>query len=188
MKSGSNNVSYMPDEATLPEMISKFKTEIHLLGGNFSQCKVDELPAKVADVLREYGVSFVYAWSQEFLPPGLINYLQNSGVRFTHHPDPEAEAGLTGAIAAIAKSGTLVLCEQIKQPLAASLLPPIHIAILHEDKLLNSLEDAFKLPIIRQAPVTVLVSGPSRTADIEMSLTIGVHGPGKLHVFCLQGS
>ena len=172
----------------LPTKIEQFETEIRLLGGSFTRCKTNNLTASVLTLLREYEVTLVYAWSQEFLPPGLIESLRNAGLRITNSLDPDAGAGLTGAIAAVSATGTLVLCEHPGQPLAASLLPPIHVAIFHEDILLRSLEDAFQMPTVRQAPATVLISGPSRTADIEMSLTIGVHGPGKMHVFCLQDS
>jgi L-lactate dehydrogenase complex protein LldG len=87
-------------------------------------------------------------------------------------------------MAAIADTGTLLLAEGRGTPLEASLLPETHIVLLDSNMIYNSLEQVLTLPQARQAPSAVLISGPSRTADIEMSLTIGVHGPGKLQVFC----
>ena len=55
-------------------------------------------------------------------------------------------------------------------------------------KILTSFEEFLRLPEMAAAPAPVLVSGPSRTADIEMTLTIGVHGPAELHVFVVDGN
>jgi L-lactate dehydrogenase complex protein LldG len=64
------------------------------------------------------------------------------------------------------------------------LLPETHIALLDSQVIYDSLEQVLSLPEALDAPAVVLISGPSRNADIEMSLTIGVHGPGRLQVFC----
>ena len=69
-------------------------------------------------------------------------------------------------------------------PLEASLLPEIHLVVLHESDILPSLEDAIHL--IRSSRSAVVITGPSRTGDIEMTLTIGVHGPGEVHVFLID--
>jgi L-lactate dehydrogenase complex protein LldG len=70
--------------------------------------------------------------------------------------------------------------------LTASLLPEIHIVILWEKDIFENLNQALQQVDIKQAPAAILVTGPSRTADIEMTLTIGVHGPGELHVLCIK--
>jgi L-lactate utilization protein LutC len=57
-----------------------------------------------------------------------------------------------------------------------------------EKDIFNQLSQVLKLDGIEQASAGVLVSGPSRTADIEMTLTIGVHGPGELHVICIKSN
>lgn len=72
--------------------------------------------------------------------------------------------------------------------MAPSLLPEVHIAVLNASDICARLPEILKNPKIAEAQSAVLVSGPSRTADIEMTLTIGVHGPGQLHVFCLVES
>ena len=66
-------------------------------------------------------------------------------------------------------------------PFNASLLPEIHIAILKSSDILPSLPDAMHL--VKNTSAAVFITGPSRTADIEMTLTIGVHGPKEIHVF-----
>jgi L-lactate dehydrogenase complex protein LldG len=100
-------------------------------------------------------------------------------------PDPTIQVGITGALAGIAESGSLVLVSGEGRPLTASLLPDIHIAILRASCLVPTLPDALRLPEILTASAAVIITGPSRTADIEMTLTIGVHGPKELHIFLI---
>jgi L-lactate dehydrogenase complex protein LldG len=116
----------------------------------------------------------------------LLNQLQDSGIEVIYGPDPDVQAGLTGALAGIAETGTLVLTSGPGRPLTASLLAPLHIAILRIGDIYADLPRAINLPEVQQSPASILISGPSRTADIEMTLTIGVHGPGELHVICLE--
>ncbi|MDH5508533.1 MAG: LUD domain-containing protein, partial [Anaerolineae bacterium] len=98
-------------------------------------------------------------------------------------------AGLTLAAAGLADSGTLVQPGGKGLSRLASLLPAIHFAVLPASTLYTNLAawlSAGGAQLAAQAPGLVLISGPSRTADIEMSLTIGVHGPRQVVVFCLQ--
>ena len=88
--------------------------------------------------------------------------------------------------AAIAETGSILVTSGAGQPLTASLLPEIHIALLREKDVFSRLDQALQMSDVKQASAAVFISGPSRTADIEMTLTIGVHGPGELHVICLK--
>jgi L-lactate dehydrogenase complex protein LldG len=93
-----------------------------------------------------------------------------------------AGAGLTGADAALAETGTLVLTSGPDRARITSLLPPLHIVFLHRSKLVS---DLFAWQQQRPAnfPANlVFVSGPSKTADIEQALVVGVHGPRRLAV------
>ena len=88
-----------------------------------------------------------------------------------------ADVGLSGAVAALAETGTLVVQSGPGQSRLATLLPPVHIALLPTDRLLP---DLFAWTQARQPTPpanTTLISGPSKTADIEQTLSIGVHGP-----------
>lgn len=101
-----------------------------------------------------------------------------------------ADAGLTAAQWGIAETGTLVLTSAHEQNRLASLLPPLHIAVLPCSRLLDTLGDAFAaLHGPDGAPVSrtiTFVTGPSRTADIELTLVVGVHGPKTLHVLLVD--
>ena len=71
----------------------------------------------------------------------------------------------------------------VNQERVASLLPPVHVAVIQSDQIVPDLIDAFGLLADRQLPSNVtFITGPSKTGDIELQLTTGVHGPGQLHV------
>jgi L-lactate dehydrogenase complex protein LldF len=164
--------------------LQRFEAELTALGGSFTRCDLPDLPRLLLAFLKENNLNSILSWEADQLPAGVLEALKNAEVHVTHEIDPKASAGLTGALAAIAVSGSLALAESRGAPLAASLLPETHIALLDSKVIYDSLEQVLSLPEMQDAPAAVLISGPSRTADIEMSLTIGVHGPGRLHVFC----
>ena len=92
--------------------------------------------------------------------------------------------GVTGALAGLADTGSLVLVAAEGRSRMASLLPPVHIAVLARSRIYATLP-AFLAAHPGVADTTsnlVLVTGPSRTADIELTLTHGVHGPRDVHV------
>jgi L-lactate dehydrogenase complex protein LldG len=98
-----------------------------------------------------------------------------------------ADVGVTGAAYGLADTGSLVVLSSQEARLA-SLLPPVHIAILRSEVLLSSLDELLTiLPTPAEANASmVLITGPSRTADIEQILVRGVHGPGELHVVVFE--
>lgn len=93
--------------------------------------------------------------------------------------------GITGAFCAVADTGTLVLLSGPESPAATSLLPETHIAVLPLSRIVPFMEDAWTLLRAErgQPPRAVnFVSGPSRTADIEQTVTLGAHGPYRVHI------
>jgi L-lactate dehydrogenase complex protein LldG len=95
-----------------------------------------------------------------------------------------ADIGITGADYALADTGTLVILSSPEEARLISLLPPVHLAIVSQDKILTGLDELLTI-LPRPAEQTssmVLITGPSRTADIEQILVRGVHGPGEIHV------
>jgi L-lactate utilization protein LutC len=170
-------------ETSKVNLVGRFTEELLALNGHVVICKEADLPGKVTALLREKNVDRVQTWDQI---PGLDEAsITKAGISVQGEADESIKAGITGALAGIADTGTLVIQSGEGQPLTASLLPDIHIAVLRRSDLLPSLEEALRLPGVAGSPAAVLVSGPSRTADIEMTLTIGVHGPGELHVFLI---
>jgi len=94
------------------------------------------------------------------------------------------EVGVTSAQAGIAETGTLVLDSSVERNRLVSLVPPIHIAILDASRIYPTLADVLALLQSGDevSPVITFITGPSRTADIELTLAIGVHGPQELYV------
>lgn len=91
-----------------------------------------------------------------------------------------ADVGITGVDHVIAETGTLVMRTRPDQPRAASLLPPVHIAVAHKDQIVADLFDVFGK---EEMPACLtLITGPSKTGDIELKLVTGVHGPGEVHL------
>jgi L-lactate dehydrogenase complex protein LldG len=104
-----------------------------------------------------------------------------------------ADIGLSGADFAIAETGTLALSALPGQMRGVSLLPPVHVAVIRSTQIVASLADALALLQSqgeslqeRLTSCLSLITGPSRTADIELSLTVGVHGPVELHLVILD--
>jgi L-lactate dehydrogenase complex protein LldF len=174
-------------------LVERFAQELRDLGGGFERCEIGALTGQLLAFLKERQAETIQAWDAGQLPDGLLEALQQAGIRVCNEPDPEVRVGLTGAPAALADTGSLVLPAGSGRPLSTSLLPEVHIALLRPEAIYPSLAQSFDDPAfasLRQpgkASSVVLITGPSRTADIEMTLTIGVHGPGEVQVFCVDG-
>lgn len=193
-------------EKSQPEdVVDRFSRELEDIGGTIVRCEEGVAPDKVAAYLREFGITKLIAWGEQ--QPALnavIHHLRDKGFEILdpclpRGSGPErdrrmvdlgrAEAGLTGAIAGVAETGTLVVPAGRNQSQLASLLPPVHLVLLPASVIHQTMTDWLREggeEAIAGASSLNLISGPSRTADIEMTLTIGVHGPGQVIVFCLD--
>jgi L-lactate dehydrogenase complex protein LldF len=170
----------------------RFAAELTALGGIFIDCKPEQVAQEILQVLKSKGINQLLAWNEDYLPPGVLRGLIDAGVEVSYpeagtlEPNSLIRAGLTGASAGIAETGSIIITGSAGRPLSASLLPEVHIALLWEKDMVETLEQALHNEEIKQLPASVIISGPSRTADIEMTLTIGVHGPGELVVICIR--
>lgn len=108
--------------------------------------------------------------------------------QFSREACTTAEIGVTSADFGLADTGSLVFLSESHESRLISLLPPIHIAVISRAKILSGLDELFTIvpqPADRSSSM-VLITGPSRTADIEMRLVRGVHGPGEIHVIIVE--
>jgi len=106
-------------------------------------------------------------------------------------PIESDQVGVTVAFAAIAETGTLMLTSGAGSPITLNLLPDNHVVVLHRSQITGSLEDAWDA--LRASsddagmPRTAMfVSGPSSTADIELTMYLGAHGPRRLHIILVE--
>jgi L-lactate utilization protein LutC len=96
-----------------------------------------------------------------------------------------ADLGLSGVDYLIAETGSVILASRPAQPRSLSLLPPIHVAVAERRQVLPDLFDLFALlgKDADELPACLsIITGPSKTGDIELRLVTGVHGPGEIHV------
>jgi L-lactate dehydrogenase complex protein LldG len=102
--------------------------------------------------------------------------------------------GITGCFCALAETGTLVLVAGPDSPASTHLLPETHIALVPASRIVAGMEDAFALMRSERGGSAVMmpralnmVSGPSRTGDIEQTIVLGAHGPYRVHIIVLTG-
>lgn len=182
-KSEENDMAQLFDSETL---VQRFHSELIALDGIFTSCKSEDLSQLVFDTLKKLEISSILSWESKQIPNGLIKALLDRGITASEDFDPQVKVGISGALAAIAETGTLVLPSGVGRAQFVSLTPEIHLVVLKASVIYQNLTQILKLREVREASAIALISGPSRTADIEMTLTIGVHGPRQVHVFCLE--
>lgn len=131
------------------------------------------------------GRELAAAWDSD-LPP-LVSYTEN--VEQSKEQLFSIDASITATQGGLADVGALILWPNADEPRLMSLAPPLHIAVLDAAKIHDSLADAMARERWREQMPTnaLLISGPSKTADIELVLTFGVHGPKELVVLILDG-
>jgi L-lactate dehydrogenase complex protein LldF len=163
-------------------LVSQFTQELTKVSGNIVRTNSNELTNKVIDFLQAREINRIH------LEPNVLDEssLEKAGIAVSHAADAALRVGVTKAICGLADTGSVLIIDGEGNPLQGSLLPEIHIAVLGMSDILPSLADAITLPMLRQSKAAVVITGPSRTADIEMSLTIGMHGPGEVHVFLVD--
>lgn len=185
-----------------PDAIQRFCAELTTAGGRPHLAPDAETAWRVVyDVLRTHGVRKVALGRDRLLDRlDLARRLREAGVEvFAVDALPAtsardslfgADLGISGVHRLIAETGSLVMATRPHDPRSLSLLPPIHIALAEPTQLLPDLFDLFDLyaPAADLPPSCLtLITGPSKTGDIELKLVTGVHGPGELHVVLCTG-
>ena len=97
--------------------------------------------------------------------------------------------GVTGSYCAIAETGTLVFLSGAESPTATALLPDTHIAVVRAKRVVAGMEEAFALIRAENGKMPRamnMISGPSRTGDIEQTIVLGAHGPFRVHILLLE--
>ena len=195
--------SAAPPSAALSRR-ERFRAALEALAGTAHDARsVHDAADVIAGLASKHATATLLAWSDEAIGvPGLGDALKARGLTAVV-PDipqagPEREAklaelaalplGLTGADAGLAETGSVVLATGPGRPRMASLLVPVHVAVLRVDRLVDSISAllATRGDLVAAGSNLVAITGPSRTADIEHTLSRGVHGPGEVHVILLD--
>ncbi len=150
----------------------------------------DELRAVLRDLVQTARVKKATLWqTRELLDLGVAEMLAELSVEIVpldadKRALAECDLGITGADAALPETGTLVLRASAEHPQVVSLLPRVHLAIVQPSALRADLHQV--LDEVKGDRRVHFVTGPSRTADIEKTLAIGVHGPKALYVWVYE--
>ena len=190
-------------DAPVEKLIEDFRQELETLSGHvYTPKDRAEVVPIILKILRRHKAKRLIAWDETDLGLAGINaalakaglLIESDYMPFNSIEREERLAqldgvivGLTGADAGLADTGTLALISGPGRGRLASLLPPVHIALLPAQRLYPSLPTflASNPSAATQGSNLVFVAGPSRSGDIELSLSIGVHGPGEVHVIIL---
>ena len=184
--------------------VGRFCTELTAAGG-MAHVVADGAAAreKVLALVRDRAIRRVLLGRGEVLDPlGLGAALTAAGVEVVDVSalilETEREAffgadlGVSGVDYLIAETGSLALLTRSDQPRALSLLPPVHIAVAHRAQILVDLFDLFEARRWAEQQglpsCLSLITGPSKTGDIELRLVTGVHGPGEVHVVLIDSA
>lgn len=192
-----------------PEALARFKQEFEQVDGVFHRVRsLEQVVDVIRGIAREKDVRELMSWAPGELGLDLRASLEPHGLSIAVAPSDgqddargryreaaaRAPIGVTGADFALAETGTLILISGGGRPRSTSLLPDTHIAIFDRARLLETLEQVgVMLEALHVEPPASLgggvinfITGPSRTADIELTLTRGVHGPKDVHAIFVE--
>jgi L-lactate dehydrogenase complex protein LldG len=170
-----------------PDLIERFTTMAEVMGSTVAQVTaLRDVPGALARYLEERGLpKHGVCW-----PEFASLQWEGHGLSMEARPPRDAdELGLTGAFCGIAETGTLALLSGPRWAAKTSLLPETHVAVLDASRIVVAMEEAWDLmrAELGQLPRAVnLVSGPSRTGDIEQTIVLGAHGPYRVHIILVQ--
>ena len=184
-------VRLIGSDAKLPELFAQRAGELKMLvTTTTSQEAADRL---VEFVKKQPIKSAAISVSPLLDRLGIRSALQSAGLtvktwdEITLDQMYDFDCGITDVSYAVAESGTLVIKPSGRQGRSISLVPMYHIAFVERDQILPDMVDLFdRLARDPERANVILISGPSKTADIEMNVVTGVHGPNVVHTFILQ--
>ena len=178
------------------ELVERFSEALTAVGGRgHGPVPVDDALDLCVELARERAAGAAVALSTGdpvIQKLGVEGRLQAAGLEVLTPDDvfwrerlAEAGVGVTGAIAAVATSGSVGIVCGPRAPRATSLVPPAHICLVFRGTMVEDLDEALRR--CQELPSgLVWVSGPSRSADLELVLTVGVHGPGSVDVIVVD--
>jgi L-lactate dehydrogenase complex protein LldG len=180
--------------ARLKSLMEAMRTEVHVVAeALWPACLREILSGRSVKTLL-YGPGSAIAATLEAAAaaegdPGFAELKPyDAPVESLKDPIFKVDAAVTTAAGAVADTGALILVPDAAEPRLMSVVPPIHIAVLRAETIFDSLGAAMQARRWADAMPTnlLLISGPSKTADIELTLAFGVHGPKELIVLVVE--
>ena len=170
--------------------IETFLNEVQKLSGVGQTLLRSDIGSALKALVVEQNMSKATVWETPRLRElGVAEILNGLGVQLvspnaSKHEVALCDLGITEADYLLPETGTLVLTSSAARPRAVSLLPRVHLAIVRPDMLRADMHQVFAEAKDRN--YLVFITGPSRTADIELTVTLGVHGPRNLYVWMME--
>lgn len=186
-----------PPKIRFDDPVGRFEAEAEAASAVVTRIEPAEVVAIIRSVFEQAGERRYLAWDGlDDWVPDLTAMLEAAGLervdagvsrdpvqrKLDHARVGDVTVGITGTDVGIAASGSLVLRHGPGRPRSASLLVERHIALLPADRIVHSLADAVDRVDLDATSNVAVVTGPSRTGDIDSILTLGVHGPHHLHI------
>lgn len=178
----------------LPESVDseseRFLDEIKKLSGVGQKLAPADIGSALKTLVTEQNIHKATVWNTAHLKQlGIANTLRSLGVGLVSpnadkHEIAQCDLGITEADYLLPETGTLVLRSSSEKPRAVSLVPRVHLAIVHPEMLRADMHQVFAEA--KESNYLVFITGPSRTADIELTVTLGVHGPKNLYVWMMD--
>lgn len=175
---------------SLDSEIEGFFDEIRRLSGVGQRLHPSAIDFALQTLVAEHSIRKATVWETPHLGRlGISEILGSLGVELVSpnagkHEMALCDLGVTEADFLLPETGTLVLRSSAGKPRAVSLLPHIHLAIVRPELLRADMHQVFAEA--KDSNYLVFISGPSRTADIELTVTLGVHGPKNLYVWMME--
>jgi L-lactate dehydrogenase complex protein LldG len=189
---GPRPAIYAPRQpASLDSEVEGFLDEVTKLSGVAQRLPPSKIESAFKTLVAEQNIHKATVWETSGLRQlGILRILTALSVDLvspnaSKHEMALCDLGITEADYLLPETGTLVLGSSAEKPRAVSLLPRIHLAIVRPEMLRADMHQVFAEA--KDHHYLVFITGPSRTADIELTVTLGVHGPKNLYVWMVGG-
>ncbi|MDO6442765.1 lactate utilization protein [Marinobacter sp. 2_MG-2023] len=184
--------------SSVAERVDQFQKTIESVHGEVHRCTSENWITQLADLLSSRGARNLLVPAAHQIGRTLRDADSNELPELLIYDEPihswqaqlfnEVDASITSTRGGIAETGSLIMWPTPDEPRLMSLVPPIHIAVLEASELYSTFHEAMQDQNWAAGMPTnaLLVSGPSKTADIEQTLAYGVHGPKELIVLVIE--
>ena len=175
-----------PYPALQQEPALEFAERFTNLQGRFSYCSSEEELVTQLNALAEKR-----KWKKIFCREAALREMLNaSGFPFNYHPTlADCDAAITGCEYLVARTGSILLSSAGESGRTVSVYAPIHICIAYTHQVVEDISDGLEKVLLQNSTypsLLTLATGPSRTADIEKTLVVGVHGPKEVFCFLID--